>query len=132
MNTKRLTTSQALVLYLANQMSERDGQQQPFFAGVWGIFGHGNVAGLGQALQQYAHLLRFYQSRNEQAQVLARNGVCESEEQAANLCLHLLDRAWRDKHAHGRGGGDGQSIASIVVARRHFRRAHPGAGAAAS
>lgn len=71
MKTRRLTTSQALVLYLANQHSARDGRQQPFFAGAWGIFGHGNVAGLGQALQQYASLLRFYQSRNEQAQVLA-------------------------------------------------------------
>lgn len=71
MNTVRLTMSQALVLYLAKQYSERDGQQQRFFAGAWGIFGHGNVAGLGQALQQYAHLLRFYQSRNEQAEVLA-------------------------------------------------------------
>ena len=71
MDTKRLTTSQALVLYLVNQYTERDGLQQPFFAGAWGIFGHGNVAGLGQALQQFAHLLRFHQSRNEQAQVLA-------------------------------------------------------------
>ena len=71
MNTTRLTTSQALVLYLASQYSERDGQEQRFFAGAWGIFGHGNVAGLGQALQQHSDLLRFYQSRNEQAQVLA-------------------------------------------------------------
>ena len=59
------------MLYLVNQYTERDGLQQPFFAGAWGIFGHGNVAGLGQALQQFAHLLRFHQSRNEQAQVLA-------------------------------------------------------------
>ncbi|MCY4525780.1 MAG: 3D-(3,5/4)-trihydroxycyclohexane-1,2-dione acylhydrolase (decyclizing) [Anaerolineaceae bacterium] len=71
METTRLTTSQALVLYLANQYSERDGNEQRFFAGSWGIFGHGNVAGLGQALQQYSHLLRYHQSRNEQAQVLA-------------------------------------------------------------
>ena len=70
MTTKtRLTMSQALVLYLANQHTERDGVEQPFFAGVWGIFGHGNVAGMGQALQQYADQLRYYQSRNEQAQV---------------------------------------------------------------
>jgi 3D-(3,5/4)-trihydroxycyclohexane-1,2-dione acylhydrolase (decyclizing) len=64
-----LTMSQALILYLANQYVERDGTQAPFFAGVWGIFGHGNVAGIGQALEQYADKIRYYQSRNEQAQV---------------------------------------------------------------
>ena len=45
--------------------------ENPFFAGMWGIFGHGNVAGVGQALEQYAPDFRYYQSRNEQAQVLA-------------------------------------------------------------
>ncbi len=69
MKTKRLTMAQALVLYLSHQYSERDGSEQPFFAGCWGIFGHGNVAGVGQALQQYAGLLRYYQARNEQAMV---------------------------------------------------------------
>src|SRR5258707_8367236 len=69
--TKRLTMAQAVVLYLAAQYVSRDGKENPFFAGVWGIFGHGNVAGIGQALQQYADKLRYYQSRNEQAQVHA-------------------------------------------------------------
>ncbi|RMF81083.1 MAG: 3D-(3,5/4)-trihydroxycyclohexane-1,2-dione acylhydrolase (decyclizing) [Chloroflexi bacterium] len=71
MTTKRLTMAQALILFLANQYVERDGVETRFFAGVWGIFGHGNVAGVGQALQQYADKMRFYQSRNEQAQVHA-------------------------------------------------------------
>ncbi len=69
MSTKRLTTAQALILYLQNQYVERDGNEQPFFAGCWGIFGHGNVAGIGQALQQYADTFRYYQTRNEQAMV---------------------------------------------------------------
>ncbi len=69
-NTIRLTMSQALVKYLANQYVARDGSENRFFAGVWGIFGHGNVAGVGQALEQYAPELRYYQCRNEQAQVL--------------------------------------------------------------
>lgn len=69
MSTLRLTTAQALVRFLAAQYVERDGIEQPFFAGVFGIFGHGNVAGIGQALHQYAAALRYYQSRNEQAQV---------------------------------------------------------------
>jgi 3D-(3,5/4)-trihydroxycyclohexane-1,2-dione acylhydrolase (decyclizing) len=69
MTTQRLTMAQALVLYLAGQHVSRDGVERPFFAGVWGIFGHGNVAGVGQALQQYADRLRYYLARNEQAMV---------------------------------------------------------------
>ncbi len=69
--TTRLTMAQALVRYLARQHVARDGIENPFFAGMWGIFGHGNVAGIGQALEQYAPDFRYYQSRNEQAQVLA-------------------------------------------------------------
>ena len=54
MGTVRLTMAQALVRFLANQYVERDGMEQRFFQGCFGIFGHGNVAGMGQALQQYA------------------------------------------------------------------------------
>ena len=71
MSTQRLTMAQALVKYLACQYVARDGAENRFFAGMWGIFGHGNVAGVGQALEQYAPAFRYYQSRNEQAQVLA-------------------------------------------------------------
>lgn len=64
----RLTLAQALILFLKNQYAERDGSENPFFAGCFGIFGHGNLAGIGQALQQTPDF-RYYQSRNEQAQV---------------------------------------------------------------
>jgi 3D-(3,5/4)-trihydroxycyclohexane-1,2-dione acylhydrolase (decyclizing) len=64
----RLTMAQALVAYIQQQYVERDGTEQPFFAGCFGIFGHGNLAGVGQALQQTKGF-RYYQSRNEQAQV---------------------------------------------------------------
>ncbi len=69
--TERLTMAQALVRYLSKQYVARDGKETPFFAGVWGIFGHGNVAGIGQALQQFSSDIRYYQSHNEQAQVHA-------------------------------------------------------------
>jgi len=69
--TKRLTMAQAIIEFLQNQYVERDGEETQFFAGCWGIFGHGNVAGIGQALQQYAATFRYYQSRNEQGQVHA-------------------------------------------------------------
>ncbi|MCA0453197.1 MAG: 3D-(3,5/4)-trihydroxycyclohexane-1,2-dione acylhydrolase (decyclizing) [Chloroflexi bacterium] len=71
MSTVRLTMAQAIIRFLQSQQVERDGSQNAFFAGCWGIFGHGNVAGIGQALQQYAGGFRYYQARNEQAMVHA-------------------------------------------------------------
>src|SRR5512136_3268885 len=68
MKTRRVTMAQALVGFLKTQYVERDGQEYPFFAGAWGIFGHGIVAGLGQALQQNPDF-RYYLCRNEQAGV---------------------------------------------------------------
>jgi 3D-(3,5/4)-trihydroxycyclohexane-1,2-dione acylhydrolase (decyclizing) len=65
----RLTVGQAIVRFLAAQWSERDGIEQRFFAGCFGIFGHGNVAGIGQALLEYGDDLRYHQARNEQAMV---------------------------------------------------------------
>jgi 3D-(3,5/4)-trihydroxycyclohexane-1,2-dione acylhydrolase (decyclizing) len=67
--TVRLTMAQALVRFLAAQYTERDGVRQPFFGGVFGIFGHGNVAGVAQALDQMRDRLAYYQCRNEQAMV---------------------------------------------------------------
>ena len=67
--TRRLTMAQALVRFLSAQHAARDGVRQPFFAGVFGIFGHGNVAGVAQALDQMHDRLRYYQCRNEQAMV---------------------------------------------------------------
>jgi 3D-(3,5/4)-trihydroxycyclohexane-1,2-dione acylhydrolase (decyclizing) len=68
--TIRLTMAQALIRFLTQQHVARDGEEMSFFAGCFGIFGHGNVAGIGQALQQ-TPALRYYQSRNEQAMVHA-------------------------------------------------------------
>ena len=71
MNTQRLTTAQALVKFLAAQYTELDGTEHRLIAGMWGIQGHGNVPGLGQAMQEYGlrHDLPFYRPQNEQAQV---------------------------------------------------------------
>lgn len=60
--------AQALIGFLKNQLVERDGIQNPFFGGCFGIFGHGNVAGVGEALQENPDF-RYYQCRNEQAMV---------------------------------------------------------------
>src|SRR6266404_7719755 len=66
--TRRLTMAQAVIAFLEAQYSERDGKQHRLFEGCLGIFGHGNVAGIGQALEQDSGL-PYYLFRNEQAMV---------------------------------------------------------------
>ncbi len=66
MKTRRMTMAQALIQFLKQQYVERDGREHAFFAGMLGIFGHGNVAGIGQALQQNPDF-RYILVRNEQA-----------------------------------------------------------------
>jgi 3D-(3,5/4)-trihydroxycyclohexane-1,2-dione acylhydrolase (decyclizing) len=67
----RLTTGQALVRFMARQFVERDGRENRFIEGIWAIFGHGNVAGLGQGIVEFSQAegLRFYRPQNEQAMV---------------------------------------------------------------
>jgi len=69
----RLTTGQALVRFMARQFVERDGRENRFIEGIWAIFGHGNVAGLGQGIVEFSQVegLRFYRPQNEQAMVHA-------------------------------------------------------------
>jgi 3D-(3,5/4)-trihydroxycyclohexane-1,2-dione acylhydrolase (decyclizing) len=72
----RLTAAQATILFLKNQHVERDGTKTPFFAGCFGIFGHGNVAGIGQALQQNPDF-PYFLPRNEQAMVHTASGFAK-------------------------------------------------------
>jgi 3D-(3,5/4)-trihydroxycyclohexane-1,2-dione acylhydrolase (decyclizing) len=69
--TVRLTAAQATVRFLSQQMTEIEGEKVRLFAGVFAIFGHGNVAGLGEALQGAQDVLPTYRSHNEQAMALA-------------------------------------------------------------
>jgi 3D-(3,5/4)-trihydroxycyclohexane-1,2-dione acylhydrolase (decyclizing) len=75
--TRRLTVAQAIISFLQNQYVERDGAQHRFFEGCFGIFGHGNVAGIGQALEQDS-CLRYYLFRNEQAMVHAASAFAKA------------------------------------------------------
>jgi 3D-(3,5/4)-trihydroxycyclohexane-1,2-dione acylhydrolase (decyclizing) len=83
--TVRLTAAQALVRYLSVQFSERDGVRQRVIGGILGIFGHGNVAGLGQALQEHGEDLRFYQPKNEQSAVHAAIGFAKASNRLSTL-----------------------------------------------
>ena len=85
MGNKRLTTAQALIRFLSEQYVERDGIERRFFAGVFGIFGHGNVAGVGQALQQYSDRMPYYLSRNEQAMVHSAAGFAKMNNRLSTL-----------------------------------------------
>jgi 3D-(3,5/4)-trihydroxycyclohexane-1,2-dione acylhydrolase (decyclizing) len=81
----RLTAAQALVRFLAAQYVERDGVEHRFFGGVFGIFGHGNVAGIGEALYANRDLLTYYQGRNEQAMVHAAAGYARMRNRLGTL-----------------------------------------------
>ena len=83
--TVRLTMAQALVKYLQVQYSERDGTKRRLIPGVFGIFGHGNVAGLGQAFYEYGQDLTYYQTRNEQSMVHTAIGFAKANHRMAAL-----------------------------------------------
>ncbi|MCB5908023.1 3D-(3,5/4)-trihydroxycyclohexane-1,2-dione acylhydrolase (decyclizing) [Streptomyces pinistramenti] len=80
MTTRRLTVAQALVAFLAHQYTERDGRRQRLITACWGIFGHGNVAGIGQALLESHEDLPYLQGRNEQAMVHAAVGYARQSD----------------------------------------------------
>ncbi|MCX5378281.1 3D-(3,5/4)-trihydroxycyclohexane-1,2-dione acylhydrolase (decyclizing) [Streptomyces sp. NBC_00091] len=84
----RLTTAQALVRFLSRQYAERDGHRHRLIAATWGIFGHGNVAGIGQALLESGpRAMPFLQGRNEQAMVHAAVGYAR---QRGRLSAHAV------------------------------------------
>jgi 3D-(3,5/4)-trihydroxycyclohexane-1,2-dione acylhydrolase (decyclizing) len=81
----RLTAAQALIRFLAAQYVERDGAEHRFFGGCFGIFGHGNVAGIGETLYANRDLLTYYQGRNEQAMVHAAAGYARMRNRLGTL-----------------------------------------------
>src|SRR6202050_3861010 len=82
--TRRLTMAQAIIQFLKSQSVARDGREQTFFGGCLGIFGHGNVAGIGQALQQNPDF-PYYLFRNEQAMVHAATGFAKMSNRLRTL-----------------------------------------------
>ncbi len=84
MVTVRLTMAQAIIQFLKQQVVERDDREHQFFAGCFGIFGHGNVAGIGQALQENPDF-RYYLARNEQAMVHTAAGFAKMSNRLSTL-----------------------------------------------
>ena len=131
MQTRRMTMAQALVGFLKNQYVERDGTEHQFFHGAWGIFGHGCIAGLGQALQQNPDF-RYYQCKNEQAAVHIAAAFAKTKNRLGTFACISSIGPGRDEHGDRRGHGDHQPAARAVAARRHFRAAQRRARAAAA
>ncbi|MFJ8766887.1 3D-(3,5/4)-trihydroxycyclohexane-1,2-dione acylhydrolase (decyclizing) [Streptomyces clavifer] len=85
--TRRLTTAQALIAFLSRQYTERDGRRRRLINATWGIFGHGNVAGIGQALVESGPAMPYLQGRSEQAMVHAAVGYAR---QSGRLSAHAV------------------------------------------
>ena len=109
MTTTRLTMAQALVKFLDNQYVEVDGVQSKFVAGVFTIFGHGNVLGLGQALEQDSGSLLVHQGRNEQGMAHAAIGFAKQ---------HLRRKIYACTASVGPGAANMLTAAATATANR--------------
>ena len=109
MTTTRLTMAQALVKFLDNQYVEVDGVQSKFIAGVFTIFGHGNVLGLGQALEQDSGDLVVHQGRNEQGMAHAAIGFAKQ---------HLRRKIYACSSSVGPGAANMLTAAATATANR--------------
>src|SRR3954466_4668103 len=85
--TVRLTVAQAVVTYLSRQYSVADGERRRLIPATLGIFGHGNVAGMGQALDQLSDLMPFVQGRHEQSLVHPGVGYAQGMQRSATLAV---------------------------------------------
>ena len=135
----RLTVAQATIRFLGNQYVEHDGVRTKFFAGAFGIFGHGNVAGLGQALLQdelSAHeagtepSLKYVLGRNEQAMVHSAVAYARQKDRLQTWAVTASVGPGATNIADRRGARDDQPTARPAAARRHVRDAGELAGAA--
>ena len=89
----KLTVAQAIISFLKNQYVERDGIEYPFFAGCAGIFGHGNLAGFGQALQQDPEF-PYIMVRNEQAAVHMAAGYAKMKNRLSTRRISQMASGW--------------------------------------
>ena len=122
MSTIRLTAAQAMVRYLSAQMTE-DGER--FIDGVWAIFGHGNVAGLGEALEQAGNALPTWRGQNEQTMAHAAIAYAKTKKRKRAHGGDLLHRPGRDQHGHRGGTRACEPAAGAADPRRCLREPRP-------
>ena len=130
--TVRLTTAEALVRWMIAQRSELlDGTEVPLFAGVFGIFGHGNVLGLGTALHDVQDELPTWRGQTEQGMALAAVAYAKAMDRRQVMAATSSVGPGRAQHGHRGGAGARQPAAGAAAAGRHVHLARPGPGAAA-
>ena len=128
-----MAAAAAIVRFLQAQYVRRDGVEHRLINGVFGIFGHGNVTGLGQALEEHGgRTLPFYQPKNEQAMVHMAVAFAKTKPASRHIRLHLVGRPRRHQSHHGRRDRHGQPPARAAAARRHLREPPARARAAAT
>lgn len=93
MGKVRLTTAQALIKFLNQQYIHVDGEEYPFVEGIFNVFGHGNVVGIGQALEQDAGHLKVIQGKNEQG--MAHAAIAYSREMLRRKIYAVTTSAFR-------------------------------------
>ncbi len=120
MKRERLTMSQALVKFLDNQYIECDGVETKFVSGMFGIFGHGCVVGVGQALEQGGHNLKFYQGKNEQNMALAAMAYAKQMDRKGNHSLCFLYRSGCNQYGNCLRMRNCKQDSSSCSSRRYF------------
>ena len=115
---QRLTLSQAMVKFLQAQYSEYDGVEHRFFQGIWGIFGHGNVSGLSQALVEYGDDLPYHQPTNEQSMVHAVTGFARTMRRKATMACTTSIGPGGHQYDYRGGHGNHLPSPSAVAALR--------------
>ncbi len=124
--TVRLTTAQAIVRYLGQQHTVADGERRRSVPAMLGIFGHGNVAGLGQALDEFRAEMPYVQGRNEQSLVHVATAYCQGVAPTSPASRDRVGRARGNEHDHRRRARHDQPRAGTPPARRHLRDPAPG------
>ena len=132
MKTERLTVAQALVQFLGRQKVARDGREHSFFAGVFGIFGHGNVAGIGEALLHRPAVLPFYVPRNEQAMVHTAAAFAKASARLRTLACTTSIGPGATNMLTGAAAATINRLPVLLAAGRHLRHATSRSGAAAA
>lgn len=124
--TERLTVAQAVVRHLQVQHSEFDGLTQRLIGGLWGIWGHGNVAGIGQAMEEYGHELPFHQAKNEQAMVHAAIGYAKAKNRCATLACSASIGPGSTNMLTGAATATVNRIPVLLLASDTFAHRRPG------
>ncbi len=128
----RLTASQAVVRFLGRQYSVRDGRRQRLVPAMLGIFGHGNVAGLGQALDEYQDDLPYVQGRNEQSLVHMAAAFAKASLRNATLAVTSSIGPGATNMITGAALATINRLPVLLAARRHLRHPPAGTGAPAA